>query len=248
MNRIGLLSLLAVSASVAAISVMGCSKDPPPPATPTAQPMVNGTYQTQPGQPAGYPAQPGQPAGYPAQPGQPQPYPQPGQPTQPGQPAQPAASGGFPGFPGFPSQPAQGGGGGTAQPVDANFAALAVGPLTLYANTEAPGMAKDGPTVMGNFQTGQTLEGQFQFVPGKCYTLIAQGAGVTDVGLEMQYVNPVPGLPPVSIGKNSNKGAQVSMGGKANCLKPMSPVAANAKFIVTANAGAGVIAAQLYSK
>jgi hypothetical protein len=91
------------------------------------------------------------------------------------------------------------------------------------------------------------MESQFQFVPGKCYTLIAQGAGVTDVGLEMQYVTPLPGLNP-SIGTNSTKGAQVSMGGKANCLKPMSPIAANAKFIVKANAGAGIIAAQLYSK
>ena len=73
------------------------------------------------------------------------------------------------------------------------------------------------------------------------------GAGVTDVGLEMQYVTPIPGINP-SIGTNSTRGSQVSMGGKANCLKPMSPIAANAKFIVKANAGAGVIAAQLYSK
>lgn len=243
MNRIGLFSLLAVSASAVALSLSttGCGKDEPPPATPTA---VNGQYQTQPG----YQQQPG----YPAQPGYQQQPTQPGYPTQPTQPAQPgtqpapSASGGFPGIPGFPSQPASGGG-GTATPVDANVAALALGPLTLYANTEAPGMQKDGPTVMGQFQAGQTLEGQFQFTPGKCYTLIAQGAGVTDVGLEMQYVTPLPGFSP-TIGTNQNKGAQVSMGGKANCLKPMSPVAANAKFIVKANAGAGVIAAQLYSK
>ena len=30
------------------------------------------------------------------------------------------------------------------------------------------------------------------------------------------------------------KGAQASLGGKGNCLKPLSPFAANAKFIVTA--------------
>ena len=240
MNRIGLLSLLAVSASVAAISVMGCSKDPPPAATPTAQPMVNGQYQQYPAgqQPAGYPAQ--QPAGYPTQ----QPA---GYPTQPaGQPTA-APAGTATGFPGFPTQPAAGGGGGTAQPLDPNLAALATGPLGMYANTEAPGMQKEGNVVAGNFSPGQTLESSFTFTPGKCYTLVAAGAGVTDVGLEMQYTTPIPGLNP-SIGTNTTKGSQVSMGGKANCLKPMSPIAASAKFIVKANAGQGVIAAQLYSK
>ena len=108
-------------------------------------------------------------------------------------------------------------------------------------------MAKDGPIVAGNFQAGQTLEGSFTFQPGKCYTLVAQGAGTTPVGLEMQYVTPIPGLAP-SIGKSSQSGAQASIGGKANCLRPISPFPAQAKFIVTAKAGAGVIAAQLFSK
>ena len=40
----------------------------------------------------------------------------------------------------------------------------------------------------------------------------------------------------------------ISIGGKANCLRPISPFPAQAKFIVTAKAGAGVIAAQLFSK
>ena len=63
----------------------------------------------------------------------------------------------------------------------------------------------------------------------------------------MQYVTPLPGLAP-SIGKSSQTGAQVSIGGKANCLRPISPFPAQAKYIVTAKAGAGVIAAQLFSK
>jgi glycerol-3-phosphate dehydrogenase len=62
-------------------------------------------------------------------------------------------------------------------------------------------MQKEGPTVAGNFQAGQTLESTFTFTPGKCYTLIATGAGVTDVGLEMQYVTPVPGLVMIAGGK-----------------------------------------------
>jgi len=108
-------------------------------------------------------------------------------------------------------------------------------------------MAKEGPTVAGNFQTGQTLESQFSFQPGKCYTVVAVGAGPTEVDIEMQYVTPIPGLNP-SIGHDSQKGAQASIGGKGNCLKPLSPMATNAKFIVRAVSGAGLIAAQLYSK
>jgi len=254
-------SVVSLVALVALVALAGCgSKDPQPAQQPGAYGAQAG-YPQQPGaypqQPGAYPQQPGQPGAAP-QPGQPGAAPQPGFPQQPGaapQPGQPGAAPAgtspFPGIPGFPA-PAPGGGGGgasggSAQALDPNLAALAVGPLTLFANSEAPGMAKDGPIVAGNFQTGQTLEGTFTFQPGKCYTLVAQGAGITSIGLEMQYVTPLPGLAP-SIGRSSQSGAQASIGGKANCMRPISPFPAQAKFIVTAKAGAGVGAAQLFSK
>jgi hypothetical protein len=258
------LSLSVAVVLVAAVGAAACgSKDQPPAQQPQPYAGQPGAYPQQPGaypqQPGAYPQQ--QPGAYPQQqpgaapqPGFPQQQPgsapQPGTAPQPGQPA-PAGSGGFPGIPGFPAPAPSGGGGGasggTAQALDPNVAALAVGPLGLFANTEAPGMAKDGPIVAGNFQAGQTLEGTFTFQPGKCYTLVAQGAGPTSIGLEMQYVTPLPGLAP-SIGKSSQGGAQASIGGKANCLRPISPFPAQAKFIVTSKAGAGLIAAQLVSK
>ena len=259
MTRTGLSLSLVVS--LVALGTSGCgSKDPQPAQQPGAYGAQAG-YPQQPGaypqQPGAYPQQPGA-APQPGQPGAPQPgfpqqpgaAPQPGQPGAAPAPGQPGASP-FPGIPGFPAPAPSGGGGGasggSAQALDPNLAALAVGPLTLFANSEAPGMAKDGPVVAGNFQAGQTLEGSFTFQPGKCYTLVAQGAGPSAVGLEMQYVTPLPGLAP-SIGRSSQSGAQASIGGKANCLRPISPFPAQAKFIVTAKAGAGVIAAQLFSK
>jgi hypothetical protein len=151
-----------------------------------------------------------------------------------------------PPIPTFPP-PTAGGGGGTAQPLDPNLAAAATTALGAVAATEAPGMTKDGPTVAGNFQEGQTLEGTFTFQPGKCYTLVAAGAGITQLDVEMQYATPIPGLAP-SIGKSTQSGPVASMGGKNNCLRPMSPIAAPAKFIVKATKGAGLAAAQLYSK
>jgi hypothetical protein len=108
-------------------------------------------------------------------------------------------------------------------------------------------MTKDGPGVAGSFQDGQTLEGTFTFEPGKCYTLVAAGIGPTQVELEMQYVTPIPGIAP-SIATSKPTGPHASIGGKGTCLKPLSPMAAPAKFILRAKGGAGLAAAQLYSK
>jgi hypothetical protein len=164
--------------------------------------------------------------------------------TQPA-PAQPAPTAAQP----APTQPAPAAGSatGTAQPMQEALAAAATTPLQMYANTEAPGMAKDGPATAGTFQEGQYLEQQFTFQPGKCYTLVAGAVGPTAIEVEMQYVTPLPGLAP-SIGKSTQKGTQVSMGGKANCMRPLSPIAAPAKYILRVTKGAGLAAAQLYSK
>lgn len=148
-----------------------------------------------------------------------------------------------------PSSSAPQGGGvtGTATPMDPTLASAAATPLQVFANTEAPGMTRDGPAAAGTFQEGQFLEAPFTFQPGKCYTLVAGGAGPTSIEVEMQYTTPIPGIAP-SIGTSKQSGTQVSMGGKQNCLKPLSPIAAPAKFILRVKKGAGVAVAQLYSK
>ena len=134
-----------------------------------------------------------------------------------------------------------------ATPVDPNVAAAATTLLGTVAASQAPGMQKDGPGVAGQFAEGQVLEGQFQFVPGKCYTLVAAGVGIQQLDVEMFYTTVIPGLQP-SIGKGTPSGATTVMGGGNNCLKPLSPMAAPAKFVVRATKGSGLAAAQLYSK
>src|SRR5262249_5305435 len=162
-----------------------------------------GAYPQQ--QPGAYPQQ--QPGAYPQQPAPngayPQPAPGPGPGPAPAPGPAPSGPGGLQ-IPGFPPAPSGGGGasGGSAPALDPNLAPPAVAPLTIFANTEAPGMAKEGPTVAGNFQTGQTLESQFTFQPGKCYTVVAVGAGISEIDIEMQYVTPIPGLSP-SIGHDT---------------------------------------------
>lgn len=250
MNAITKLSATVV---LTALALTACGKDEPPPNTAYGASSAYPGGPGAPGAPGAYPqpGAPGAPGAYPqpGAPGAPGAYPQPGAPgagtaPAPGQPA----PGGIPGFP-LPGAAPAGGSGGTAQVIDPNMAQLAVGPMMMYANSEAPGMQKEGNLAAANFSTGQTLEGAFTIAPGKCYTLVAAGVGVTSIDLEMFIVTPIPGLPPGSFAKNASKGAQTSIGGKANCVKlALSPVPVNAKWVATAKGGAGLVAVQLYSK
>jgi hypothetical protein len=256
-----------VSALVILVPMFAGCKDEPPPATannaqgqypqqqqgqyPQQQP---GQYPQQPPQQGQYPQQPPQQGQYPQQPqyqpqGQPQQQPQ----GQPQQPAQPGWQ-----IPGLP--PAQGGGGqtppasggGTATAIDPNLAVAASAPLATLGATEAPGAAKEGGMIAGNFQQGQTMEQAFTLQPGKCYTVVAASAGIQQVDVELLAVTVIPGMSP-SMGKATGTaglaGSQAVLGSKANCIKlAFSPVPVQAKFVVTATRGAGMAAAQLYVK
>ena len=222
----------------------------------------------QPGQPGQPPPQPGMQPGQPApQPGmQPGPAPQPGQPQpQPGQPPpagqpQGGAGGGFPfpipGFPGAGGQGGQGGqsGGGqggasagSATPIDPNVASVATVPLTAFAAQEAPGMTREGPVVAGQFKEGQTLEQAIQILPGKCYTVLAVGAGIQEMDIQMIALTPVPGLSP-TLAQDSGSGSNASLGGRGNCFKWSAPVGIQAKFVMKATRGQGIAAGQLFVK
>ena len=174
---------------------------------------------------------------------------------------------GLPGFqmpqlPGFPSpggsstapqggQPAPGGqpgaSTGAATPIDPTLASAATGPLFLLAQTDAQGMNKEGAVVAGNFQNGQTLESSFQLNPGKCYTVLAVGAGITEMDVSIVLATSIPGMSSV-LAQDSGSGATASLGGKGNCYKWSAPLAAPAKWVMKARTGQGVAAGQLYSK
>ncbi len=229
-------------------------------------------YQQQPG----YPQQPGyqQQPGYPQQPGYQQPaptyqqpaptnpsFPQQPAPTTPGtdpnaqQPA-PAAPGGFqwpfpiPGMPTTPgATPAPGGqpSSGAATAIDPNFASVATVPLMAFSQQEAPGMAREGQVAAGQFKEGQTLEQPFQMLPNKCYSVLAVGAGVQEVDISIVAVTPIPQASGV-LAQDQGTGSSASLGGRGNCYKWSFPFGINAKYVVKATRGQGVIASQLYSK
>lgn len=113
--------------------------------------------------------------------------------------------------------------------------------------THAPGMQKEGGALAGNFQQGQSLEQGFQLMPNKCYTVIATGAGVSELDVVLVVLTPIPGQSPV-LAQDNMTGTTAVVGGSGQCFRWQAPFGANAKFIMTATAGAGLAAAQLYSK
>ena len=135
---------------------------------------------------------------------------------------------------------------GAATPIDPNLASVATVPLMAYAQQEAPNMGRDGNLVAGNFLEGQTLEQPFTLSPGKCYTVLAVGAGMSQVDLSIVAVTPLPQGSGVLATARGTSNA--SLGGRGSCYKWDFPVAINAKYVVRATHGRGLAAAQLYSK
>jgi hypothetical protein len=134
-----------------------------------------------------------------------------------------------------------------ATPIDPNLAAAATVPLQAFAASEAAGMKAEGPPFAGQFQAGQILEQPTQVLPGKCYTIVGVGAGVTELDIQLIALTPVPGMSPV-LAQDNSSGANASLGGRGNCYRWTLPVGINAKIVLKATAGSGIAAGQLYSK
>jgi hypothetical protein len=164
----------------------------------------------------------------------------------------PTAPGGFPfpfPFPGgggapAPSQPSS----GAATPIDPGLANAATVPLMAFSQQEAPGMQREGAVVAANFKEGQILEQAFQMLPGKCYTVLAVGAGPQQLDLTIVAVTPLPGSGVLA--QTQGNGPNASLGGRGNCFKwnPPVPVGINAKYVIRAARGQGIAAGQLYSR
>ena len=136
---------------------------------------------------------------------------------------------------------------GAATPIDPNLASVATVPLMGYAQQEAPGMQREGNLVAGNFREGQTLEQMFQMLPGRCYTVLAVGAGIQQVDLAIVAVTPIPQASGV-LAQAQGNGSSAALGGRGNCFRWDLPVGINAKYVIRATRGQGIAAGQLYVK
>lgn len=251
---------IAAIISLSSLVLIGCPREEPQYAN-YPQP---GYGQPQPGYPQpgypqpGYPQQPPQP-GYP-QPGYTPPPPQPGY-TPPPQPGQPPPQPGQPppqpqtqppGWPfPWPAPPGTTGntGDGTpAQALDPATVPLAAIPLQGFAGQQLPGMQPITDPVAGNFQQGQYLEQTFQMAQGKCYGAVAVSAGVSEMHIRFELLQPVPGIQNPILAEDQTTGGNAALGAGGNCHKWSLPIGVNVRAIYIAQAGSGLAAGRVFAK
>jgi hypothetical protein len=130
-------------------------------------------------------------------------------------------------------------------------AGAAIQPLLnqLAKQETQPGMKPIGPTLVGNFQQGQSLDVAIQLTPNKCYSVVAASLPpVTEVNIQLQLVTPIPGAAPV-LAIDQDSGPTAVLGKKATCYRWMlGVVPAPAKVVVQVPGGSGLVAAQAYEK
>ena len=138
--------------------------------------------------------------------------------------------------------------GPTAQPLDPAAAAAAtqlIAPLS--AQYVVAGAKPMGSAIAGNFQQGQSLEGQVQMQNGKCYTIIGAGLPpVANLDISLSPLALMPGLPSPILAQDQTVGANAVIGEKTTCYRPLIP--APMKVTVTVSQGSGIAAVQVYEK
>jgi len=164
-------------------------------------------------------------------------------PGAPGAPAAvPAAA------PGAPAPVVTAQAGPTATPLDPAAAAAATQAINLLSPQSAPGAKPIGSAIAGQFQQGQSLEGQIQMQPNKCYTLIGVGLPpVQNLDIQLAPYVAMAGLPAMVLAADQTVGPNAVIGEKATCYKS-GPIAVPMKVIVTVSQGSGVAAVQVYEK
>jgi hypothetical protein len=136
------------------------------------------------------------------------------------------------------------------QRLDATAGAAVQPLLNQLAKQETqPGMKPIGPTLVGNFQQGQSLDVPIQLTPNKCYSVVAASLPpVTEVNVQLQLVTPIPGAAPV-LAIDQDSGPTAVLGKKATCYRWMlGSFPAPAKVVVQVVGGSGLVAAQAYEK
>lgn len=135
-----------------------------------------------------------------------------------------------------------------ATPIDPAAAAIAVVPLTGYAQQQMPGMSPLTDVIAGQFKQGQYLEQNFQMAHGKCYGAVAMGAGISEMHIRFELMQPVPGIQNPTLAEDKLTGQAAALGAKGQCYKWALPIGVNVRAIYTAQAGEGIAAGRVYFK
>jgi len=125
---------------------------------------------------------------------------------------------------------------GMADPAEAGLRAAAA--------QYAPGMTPEGQVAKGNLTEGQHIGFVTNLDPNRCYTIIAYGAGVQDMDVNLL----APPLYNFLAAQDGMAGPTAVIGAGSKPMCPLIPMSVPWKIDLFAKKGAGPVAAQVYSK
>lgn len=135
---------------------------------------------------------------------------------------------------------------GNATPIPPAAAALASPLLRELARKELQGATEDGSAFAGQFMQGQVLEQPIQIQPGRCYSVVGIGIGITELDIELVIHQPP--APEFVAAQDQTTGPQAVLGPGQNCFRNPLPVAGPGKVRLRATGGNGIALAQVYSR
>jgi hypothetical protein len=131
-----------------------------------------------------------------------------------------------------------------ATPVPPAAAALASPLLRELARKELQGATEDGSAFAGQFMQGQILEQPLQLQPGRCYSVVGIGIGITELDIELVIHQPP--APEFVAAQDNTTGPQAVLGGGQNCFRNPLPIGGPGKVRLRASGGNGLVLAQVY--
>jgi hypothetical protein len=140
-----------------------------------------------------------------------------------------------------------------AAPAADQAIAAAVGALIKVREAkEAKGLKAEGDLIAGMIQEGGTIDRDVSLQPGKCYTILGQGTGVTQLDMTLTFKAPmaIPGMPAAVLAQSSTSGdkSAIGAGGVGKCYKTIGPLVVPAVLSIKATKGSGAAGAQVYAK
>jgi hypothetical protein len=137
--------------------------------------------------------------------------------------------------------------GNTATPIAPGMVGPIAGPiLRALAQKELGNAQEDGTAFAGSFQPGQILEQDVMLQPGRCYSVVALGVGITELDIELVVHQPP--APEWVAATGAMTGPQEVLGAGQGCFKNPLPIGGPAKVRMRATGGTGMAVAQLYSR
>ncbi len=116
--------------------------------------------------------------------------------------------------------------------------------LKAMVGRDVRNMREDGAPAAAQLAAGQTFETPITLQPGRCYTAVGVGVGITELDLEIVIAQPP--APEYVAASDNDAGYKAVVAEAPNCFRNPLPFAAPAKLRARAVSGSGPAIVQLY--